>query len=162
MTQRRELNLEVVKQYRAAGKAWQEIAVALGWNISALRDRLRREGFFDNGEQAATEMAMAAGVATAPEIDEKDGVKIDWKQVTDLLKTGNSVADTAAFFGINPQYLKNRYDSYEKRRFSDFSHFFTFCRALGRCEVRQSLFNLVKSGDKNALTFAKQWLDFND
>lgn len=143
MTRKRDLDIEAVKKLRAAGNSWEQTASALGWNCAALRDRLRRDGYYEEAGSPAS--------SGEPLIDDGDGVPIDWQKVADLLKAGCPEQDVSSFFGLSFDYLQERYGRSPFRRFSDFPRFLAHCRALGRCELKQALFNLAKSGDKNAL-----------
>lgn len=142
MTKKRELNLKEVQKLRNNGATWQNVANSLGWNMSALRDRLRREGYFEKPEMLTQD--------DTPKEDNADGVFINWTTAENLLKAGCQVADVAATFGVSAEYFEKRYLASRFSRFSNFTAFLLSCRAAGRCELKEALFNLAKTGDKTA------------
>lgn len=142
MTKKRDLNIRDVQKLRNAGATWQNVAASLGWNMSALRDRLRREGYFEKPENLTQE--------DTPKEDTADGVFISWTTAENLLKAGCQVADVAATFGVTADYFKSRYLKSRFSRFGNFESFLLSCRAAGRCELKEALFNLAKTGDKAA------------
>lgn len=153
MTAKRQINLAEITGLRRQGKNWADIAAALNWNVSALRDRLKREGWRD---PAGT--ASPSDPERPAEIDEADGVAIDWLEVERRLKAGCTWNDCAAAIGLNWEYLATRYKNSKFSQFEDWEIFVAKCRAAGRCELVEGVFNAALSGDKLALHYAREAL----
>lgn len=151
MTKKRELDLKEVARLRDAGNSWQDVGQKLGWNVSALRERLRREGYQEK-QKSEKKKRKAGGTTSA------DGLVIDWEAVRERLAIGCQAADVAGALGVNVEYLANRFSSWERAPVSKFASFVLLCRAEGRCRYMEALAMQARKGDKSAAALIKEAL----
>lgn len=153
MTQKRSLDVNDLKARREAGQTWQQIANDLKWNLSALRDRLRRDNIeIDDGG------AGGSFEKSSQKTDNIDNIEIDWQRVEDLIKVGCTLEDVAGSFGFSRDYLAQRYIKSQYAKYNNIEIFYYSCRALGRCELQTALFNMATNAEKAALPLIKEAL----
>lgn len=131
MPPKRELDIGRIKELRGNGATWQEIAVVLGWNVSALRARLRNDGYF------ATEYREKYLSAKKAQFkDDLDGVPIDWNAAEKMFMAGCDAKDVAASFGVNETYFAERYAKSKQAVHPSLDFWIEQCRAQGRCALK--------------------------
>lgn len=129
MPAKRDLDMEAVKRLRESGATWQDVAGQLGWNVSALRERLQRDGYFAmEYKQKYTQ--------NSPQIEVVDGVPIDWESAEKLFMAGCEIKDVAAAFGVNEDYFAERYKKSANSALPALEYWVEQCRAKGRCALK--------------------------
>ena len=136
MPPKRELDVSKVKKLRDSGATWQDVAGELGWNVSALRERLQREGYF------ALEYREKYN-NQSPSIETVDGVSIDWEAAERMFMAGCEIKDVAASFGVNEDYFSERYKKCTKSALPSLEYWVEQCRAKGRCALKMAQYEAL-------------------